>query len=144
MIEHRTTFEAPKYVGVLLGHVYEKIARDYWRTHQQTWDGISDPEIEGVMWRPIQTMSGVPPASSVRTIESRSGDCWKSSARSSAHVSIKRSRASAGAPGRIAAAIASRVRASRSETELCGTPKTSAARASMVSPADPTCDGKSS
>ena len=60
MIEHRTTFEAPKYVGVLLGHVQEKIARNYWRTHQQTWDGTSDPEIDGVTWRTIQTVSGTP------------------------------------------------------------------------------------
>lgn len=58
MTEHRTMFEAPKYVGVLLGHMHEKIARNYWRTHQQTWDGFSDPEIEAITWRPIQTMSG--------------------------------------------------------------------------------------
>jgi hypothetical protein len=58
MIEHHTTFEVPKYVGVLLGHVQEKIGRNYWRTHQQTWDGISDPAIEGLMWRPIQTTDG--------------------------------------------------------------------------------------
>ena len=59
-IEHRTTFEAPKYVGVLLGHVQEKIARNYWRTNQKTWDGTSDPRIEGVTWRTIQTINGVP------------------------------------------------------------------------------------
>jgi hypothetical protein len=60
MIEHRTTFEAPKYVGVLLGHVQEKIGRNYWRTHQRAWDGISDPQIEGLTWNPIQTVSGAP------------------------------------------------------------------------------------
>jgi len=60
MIESRAVFEAPKYVGVLLGHMQEKITRDYWRTHRQSWDGISDPGIEGLSWRPIQTVDGVP------------------------------------------------------------------------------------